>query len=227
MTKARGALSAYTAQTGKQLSFTAYVIHSLAQAVVANRNLHAYLNWRRRLVTYQHVNIGTMIEVDWEGYPVPMPHVLERVDERSYPAISDELRSVQASPSTSPGWTYLKWFVSLPGFLRRSFAWIVMRVPQSFRAYSSPVLVTAVGMFGKGGGWGIPKPSQTLTVTLGGIAERPGVVEGEIKIREYLDITISIDHDIVDGAPAARFIEEFRTTLERAAALQDLKHTSV
>ncbi len=227
VTEARRALSACSAQAGKKLSFTAYVIHSLGRAVHANPHLHAYLNWRRRLVIFQHVNIATMIEVDWEGYPVPMPHVLKRVDERDYLAISDELRSVQTNPSTSPGWRYLKWFVSLPGFLRRSFAWIVMRVPRSFRAYSSPVLVTAVGMFGKGGGWGIPKPSQTLTVTLGGIAERPGVVEGEIEIREYLDITISIDHDIVDGAPAARFIEKFRRTLEQAAALRDLGHTSV
>jgi pyruvate/2-oxoglutarate dehydrogenase complex dihydrolipoamide acyltransferase (E2) component len=227
VTEARRALSACSDQAGKKLSFTAYVIHSLGRAVHANPHLHAYLNWRRRLVIFQHVNIGTMIEVDWEGSPVPMPHVLKRVDERDYLAISDELRSVQTDPSTSPGWRYLKWFVSLPGFLRKSFAWIVMRVPRSFRAYSSPVLVTAVGMFGKGGGWGIPKPSQTLTVTLGGIAERPGVVEGEIEIREYLDITISIDHDIVDGAPAARFIEKFRRTLEQAAALRDLGHTSV
>ena len=41
----------------------------------------------------------------------------------------------------------------------------------------------------------------TLTVTVGGIAKKPGVVDEHIEIREYLDLTISIDHDVVDGAP--------------------------
>ena len=41
-------------------------------------------------------------------------------------------------------------------------------------------------------------------IALGGIATKPGIVEGRIQIREYLCITVSIDHDIIDGAPAAR-----------------------
>lgn len=36
------------------------------------------------------------------------------------------------------------------------------------------VMMTAVGMFGQGGGWGIPLGHLTLIVTLGGISERPG-----------------------------------------------------
>jgi pyruvate/2-oxoglutarate dehydrogenase complex dihydrolipoamide acyltransferase (E2) component len=74
-------------------------------------------------------------------------------------------------------------------------------------------------MFGRGGGWAITMPNFTLTVALGGIAEKPGVVEGEIKIREYLDITVSIDHDIVDGAPAARFVYQFRDLVESGYGL--------
>ena len=80
-------------------------------------------------------------------------------------------------------------------------------------------MVTAVGMFGQGGGWGITMPNFTLTVTLGGIAEKPGVVEGRIEIREYLDMTVSVDHDIVDGAPAARFVNQLRGLVERGYGL--------
>jgi pyruvate/2-oxoglutarate dehydrogenase complex dihydrolipoamide acyltransferase (E2) component len=61
-------------------------------------------------------------------------------------------------------------------------------------------------MLGRGGGWGIPMPNWTLSVTLGGINKKPGVVEEKIEIRKVLDMTISIDHDIGDGAPAARFV---------------------
>lgn len=214
VTVPREALREHRRTTGERLSFTAYVIHRLARAIQAHPHLHAYLDWRRRLVIFDHVNINCLIEVDADGVPVPMPHVFKRVDERDYPDIDDELRSVRANPSASPGWKYLHWMLRLPGFVRRWFAWVVTRVPRSFRAHSSTVLVSAVGMFGAGGGWGIPKANQTLTVTLGGIAEKPGVVEGEIAVREYLSVTISIDHDVVDGAPAARFLDEFRRLLE-------------
>jgi pyruvate/2-oxoglutarate dehydrogenase complex dihydrolipoamide acyltransferase (E2) component len=65
-------------------------------------------------------------------------------------------------------------------------------------------------------------PNFTLTVAVGGIAQKPGVHEGEIAIREYLDLTVSIDHDVVDGAPAARFVQSLRSLLEAGYGLTDL-----
>jgi pyruvate/2-oxoglutarate dehydrogenase complex dihydrolipoamide acyltransferase (E2) component len=58
---------------------------------------------------------------------------------------------------------------------------------------------------------------------VGGISQKPGVHEGKIAIREVLDLTVSIDHDVVDGAPAARFVNSFRTLLEAAHGLEGLE----
>jgi pyruvate/2-oxoglutarate dehydrogenase complex dihydrolipoamide acyltransferase (E2) component len=70
-------------------------------------------------------------------------------------------------------------------------------------------------MFGKSAGWGVIfLPHHTLGVTVGGLAQKPGVFEGQIAIREYLSLTLSFDHDIVDGAPAARFARDFTALLE-------------
>jgi len=75
-------------------------------------------------------------------------------------------------------------------------------------------------MFGRGG-WGIViVPIHTLGITIGGIVEKPGVVDGRIEIREYLDLTISVDHDIVDGAPAARFTQPLRELIEGGYGLE-------
>ena len=49
---------------------------------------------------------------------------------------------------------------------------------------------------------------------VGGIAQKPGVVDGCIVPREYLDVTLSFDHNIVDGAPAARFAQKFSELIE-------------
>ncbi len=119
----------------------------------------------------------------------------------------------------------MRWFLLAPALVRRAFYWVVMRFPATFRETSSSVMITAVGMFGDGGGWAITMPNFTLNVAVGGIARRPGVHGNEIAIREYLDMTVSIDHDVVDGAPAARFVQSLRTYLERAEGLRDLHRT--
>jgi pyruvate/2-oxoglutarate dehydrogenase complex dihydrolipoamide acyltransferase (E2) component len=75
-------------------------------------------------------------------------------------------------------------------------------------------------MFGQSSGWGIGfLPMHTLGLTVGGIAEKPGVIDGQIAIREYLDLTITFDHDIVDGAPAARFAQRFKEMIESGRTL--------
>ena len=76
-------------------------------------------------------------------------------------------------------------------------------------------------MFGKGAGWGIPIPVHTLDITLGGIAEKPASGDGQIALRDYLSLTISFDHDIIDGAPAARFTQSLKELIESGYGLFD------
>jgi len=81
------------------------------------------------------------------------------------------------------------------------------------------VSLTAVGMFGSGGGWGIPVSNHTLQITLGGVAKKPVSVNGQVENREYLCVTFSFDHDIVDDAPAARFGENLTKLVESGICL--------
>ncbi len=82
--------------------------------------------------------------------------------------------------------------------------------------------ITAVGMLGKGIGWGIPYPTpHSLFLTLGGLSQKPGVVDGQIAIREYLQLTVCFDHDIIDGAPAARFVTRLKELIESGFGLLD------
>ena len=38
--------------------------------------------------------------------------------------------------------------------------------------------------------------------------------EERIELREYLSLTVSVDHDLIDGAPAARFAEHLKELIE-------------
>jgi pyruvate/2-oxoglutarate dehydrogenase complex dihydrolipoamide acyltransferase (E2) component len=214
VTHARRYIREHKTRTGETLSFTAFVIACLAKAVDTNKEVHAHLNWWNQLVIFDEVNVNVMIEAESEGRKVPIPHVIKAANKRTFREIHEEIRATQAQPRSSGESKFMRWFLLLPGFVRRSFYWLVTKNPHLAREYRSSIMVTAVGMFGKGGGWGIPMASFPLTVTLGGIVEKPGVVDGQIEVREYLDVTVSFDHDIIDGAPAARFTRQFRELVE-------------
>jgi hypothetical protein len=77
-------------------------------------------------------------------------------------------------------------------------------------------------MFGKGGGWGISLPYHTLDVTIGGIAERPVLIDGQVALHNYLAITLSFDHDVIDGAPATRFVNQLKSCIEQGSGLVEL-----
>jgi pyruvate/2-oxoglutarate dehydrogenase complex dihydrolipoamide acyltransferase (E2) component len=64
-------------------------------------------------------------------------------------------------------------------------------------------------MFGSGPLWLVPLTNATVTVAVGSISKRPALVDGELREREHLCLAVSFDHDIVDGAPAARFTSRF------------------
>ena len=57
-------------------------------------------------------------------------------------------------------------------------------------------------------------PTHALAITLGGITEKPAWKNGRVEPREYLHVTLSFDHDVIDGAPAARFTKTFRELVE-------------
>ena len=100
---------------------------------------------------------------------------------------------------------------SRPGFLLGNPDW--------FKRFGGTVGISSVGMFGPAGGWGIPIAPSTLMITVGGIATKPRYLDGQLQPREMLDLTISVDHEVVDGAPAARFARRLAELVEQADGL--------
>jgi pyruvate/2-oxoglutarate dehydrogenase complex dihydrolipoamide acyltransferase (E2) component len=68
--------------------------------------------------------------------------------------------------------------------------------------------------------WGIPIGVQPLMFSLGAIAKKAGVIKDTIEIREILHATILFDHDIIDGAPATRFLAELKVLIETGFGIE-------
>jgi pyruvate/2-oxoglutarate dehydrogenase complex dihydrolipoamide acyltransferase (E2) component len=207
-------------------SLTAFVVASVARAAAAHPEVHAYRNWRGQLVTHHHVDVGTMVEVATPQGPFAIPHLLRDADIRGVPDLTAELRRVKRDPSASSSGRWLEragpTATRIPGVIPGVYA--VMARSVAARQRIGTVAVTAVGMFAGGGGFGItPLTLMSLEVIVGGMTQRPRVFGGQVAIRDVLDLTVAIDHNVVDGAPAARFAAEFRELLESAAVISPPK----
>jgi pyruvate/2-oxoglutarate dehydrogenase complex dihydrolipoamide acyltransferase (E2) component len=220
VTEPRQYLREHKARTGETLSFTAFVIACLGKAIDENKMMHAYRDWRNRLILFDEVDVNTMVEIEMDGRKIVLPHFIRAANKRTFRDIHAEIRAVQTQPENTREFG-VRWFALLPQFARDIFYWVVFKYPRWLKQSFCTVGMTSVGMFGKASGWAIPFGVHTLDIALGGIAEKPGVVDGRIEIREYLCLTISLDHDIIDGAPAARFTARLKALIESGFGLCD------
>lgn len=217
VTDVRRRLRAQPATTGGPLSLTAYLVHCVGRAVAADRQVHAIRDLRGRLVAFDDVDVTVSVEVELEGASFPMNHVIRRADGRSVVDISAELRRIKQRPERSPtaGMTgAARWFLRLPAPVRRAAFRLLYRLPRQQKALGGTVGLTAVGMVGRGGGWGTAFQVHPVEVVVGGITVRPGYSGDEVTAREYLQLTVGFDHDVVDGAPATRFTSCLRDLIE-------------
>lgn len=227
VTEARQYLRAHERETGEALSFTAFIIACLAHAVDENKSLNACRKGPNRLAIFDDVDVATPIERDMEGRKQPIVYSVRGANRKGVRAITREIRAAQVAAVETKweGFRAERWLVRVPMIALRAlwavFWWARGRFPRLQKRYGGTVGLTSVGMFGRGGGWALPFDYHTLDVAVGGIAEKPGVVDGRIAIREYLDLTLSFDHDIIDGAPAARFVARFRDFIESGYGLRE------
>jgi pyruvate/2-oxoglutarate dehydrogenase complex dihydrolipoamide acyltransferase (E2) component len=222
VTQARRLIAQHKAQTGESLSFTAFVLSCLGQAIDQNLYMHALRNWRNQLVLFDEVDVTTMIEVQDGDERYPLPHVIRAVNKRSFREIHTEIRGRQTARQRQPN-PYERLtplYTLVPGPLRRLIWKALYRSPHLAKRHVGTTILTSVGMFGQGAGWGIMMPLYTLGVTLGSIVPRPVLVAGQVEAREHLCLTLSFDHDIVDGAPAARFAQHLKELLESGHGLE-------
>lgn len=223
VTEARRLIHEHKARTGEALSFTAFVAACLAKAVDEDKAIHAYRRGRKRLVVFDEVDVNTMVERQVGGRTMGTPNIIRAANKKTLREIHEEIRAAQArAVEDTQGMEWFRWaplVARLPLWLR-TLAWRAMeRRPHTLKRVAGTVGLTAVGMFGLGAGWGITIPFLTLNVVLGGIAEKPALVGGHVEARQYLCVTISVDHDVVDGAPAARFAKRFRELIESSYGL--------
>lgn len=214
VTEARAFFRRHREQSGESLSFTAWVAHCVALAAGEYPQVAAYRSGRRKIVISDSIDVAIPVEKRANGYDVPLPMVIRDCGGKSVAAIHKEIRQAQAEQSdkntvvlNNGKWqTGTALFYRLPAFMRRLIWKLWLLRPKTAKKTMGSVIVTALGMVGDGDGWFIPIGVHPLLIAVGSIVRKPGIVGDEVIPREYLKLTVCVDHDVVDGGPAARFI---------------------
>ncbi|WP_459195069.1 2-oxo acid dehydrogenase subunit E2 [Halosimplex sp. J119] len=219
VTEARSAIRTIEAETGEDVSFTAFLVNCLGRAIEDHPRLNAYRDWRGRLHVFDDVDVNVLVETEIRGERIGVPHVLRGANRRSLRSLHDDIRAAQKSPDPAELSRLAELALRLPGPVRR----LVWRLPQWFprrwKDTAGTASVTSVGMFGRGGGWAISPTNYTVQLTVGGIGEQPRLVDGDVRNREFLHLTVTVDHDVVDGAAATRFVRRLGELVEDAYGL--------
>ncbi len=79
--------------------------------------------------------------------------------------------------------------------------------------------ISNLGMFGVEDFVAIVNPPEGAILAVGSIIEKPVAKKGQITIGHTMKVTLSSDHRIIDGATAARFLQDLKILMENPVAL--------
>lgn len=220
ITEPRRLIKAHFERTGEKPSLTAYVVACLAQVIREHPQLNSFIKGKK-LIILDDVTISVLIEREIVGEKVPEPMGIKQAQSKTLRQIHTEIREAQKRQSDRLGsLSDQTWIRLIPNFLLKTFIRIADQDIRMADLYGK-VAVTAVGMFNKEAVWCIPHGSATVLVTIGSIGKKVVEVdEGCFVSREHLCLTVSFDHNIVDGAPASRFMNQFIETIKSGKLLQ-------
>ncbi|MFD5226004.1 dihydrolipoamide acetyltransferase family protein [Microbacterium sp. NPDC058342] len=83
------------------------------------------------------------------------------------------------------------------------------------------ITITNIGVFGMDAGTPIINPGEAGIVAMGTIAQKPWVVDGEVRPRWVTTVAGSFDHRVIDGDGMSRFIADVASIMEEPALLVD------
>ena len=218
VTNSRKMIHLYREKSGRSLSFTGWISACLGKAIDENKQVHA-LMIGDKFIVFDDVNINILVETVIEDHAYPINYILRSANNKSVIEITNEINEArklrEENVTEAKENRSIKLLLSAPRFLRNLLFWRKVRKnPNFIHERMGTVALTSIGMFAKSGGWAIPLGLHAVNIAVGGISEKPGFVGENIEKREFLSLTVTLDHDVVDGAPATRFVSRFVELLE-------------
>jgi pyruvate dehydrogenase E2 component (dihydrolipoamide acetyltransferase) len=176
-------------ETGEPPSITALLVRVVASALQDMPRANSSFD-SNRLKLHHRVNIGVAVGTQ-TGLVVP---VIQDADRKNLAQINDELKSFQEKASG----------------MRFS--------PEDLSG--STFTISNLGMYGIDRFNAIINPPESAILAVGRIIKTPvGMPDDSIALRPLMNLTLSIDHRVLDGMLAAKFLAKVKARLEQPSLL--------
>ena len=199
---------------GIRVTATAFLLKAIAIAQRAHPDTRTAMLPFGRTVVFNDIVAGFTVERFIGSQPTLFFGAIQEPDTKSISDISEELRAHAEQPIEKVwGMNLQDRFTKMPWFLRRLILWIGLQNPAiRLKCLGATFGLSSLGKFGLTAM--IPPCVSTSTFGVGSIEKRPVVREGKIEVRKMMTLTLNFDHRIMDGAPAARFLNDVQKLLE-------------
>jgi pyruvate/2-oxoglutarate dehydrogenase complex dihydrolipoamide acyltransferase (E2) component len=216
-------------KNGRKVSLFAFVVKSIAQTIGEYKELNS-MRMGNRIIEFKEIDVNAPIELNSGGEKFPHQIIIRDAARKTVEEINHEInmakKQYQQSGDTGKEdkWilTMMKILLILPKFIRALILRKFANDPFNIKKMSGTTFITSVTTIVSG--FAIPYliGQRAVSFALGGVAKKPAVVGQDISIRELLSMTVIFNHDIVDGAPAARFVKRLKGIIENADVLHQL-----
>jgi pyruvate dehydrogenase E2 component (dihydrolipoamide acetyltransferase) len=167
------------------VTFTDIIAKAVSRALIDHPLLNSTLV-DNKISLYKHVHLGIAVSLGQDGLVVP---VVRASDTLSLPNLSVAIKKLAAK--------------ARDGKLE----------PDEMNG--GTFTITNIGTFGVEQFNPIINPPQSAILGVCAIVEKPVVVAGEVVIRPMMNLCLSFDHRVTDGAPAAAFLAWLKEILEQ------------
>jgi pyruvate dehydrogenase E2 component (dihydrolipoamide acetyltransferase) len=168
----------------RQVSYTEMLVKAVAVALKKHPFLNSTLTEDEKIRVYEDVNIGVAVATE-HGLIVPVVH---NADNKSLAEIASKLREIADK--------------AREGKLAKE------------DVTGGTFTITNLGMYGVDMFTPIINPPEAAILGVGRIVDKPVAEAKQIVIKPMMTLSLSYDHRIVDGAPAAQFLQEIKKILE-------------
>ena len=213
---------------GTRVSLFSFVVRSIAVAIAEHPDMNQ-IRHRSGLVRFEDVDVNVPVEVQTPDGKFPREIVLRRAHTRSAAELYAEIEAARRQHDRTgdvrheDGWPRLltRTLRFVPRPLRVSMMRQFMRNAFLVKRRTGTTLVTSVGKFASISGFAFTFSTgpRATAFAVGGVVDKPWLRDGKTEQRSVLPVSIMVNHDLVDGAPAARFATRLQTIIETAEGL--------
>ncbi len=210
VTEIRNKIRAIRRKNKSQLSLTTYLLYVFVRTIDENKHMHACKSWNNKLYTFDDIDVFFPVELKDN---IVNPKIIRSSNRKSILELEHEILSAKGQEKIH--FDFLKkLFIRYPRFVRDFIYSIIINRPLLRKDTFGTAFFSSVNSATNIKGYAIPITFHSISMYLGMTERRTIIVNDSFEIREFLSITISADHDVVDGAMFARFILKIKANID-------------